>query len=468
MCMQNGTYLRIGPGVWKVGDHELQHLFDGYGTLVRVSFRRGCATGAHRQIESDAYQATREHGHPLLREFSELIPIRPGNLLDRACSAVGLATGSVLSDNANTLVLQLGDGRVMCLAEATKSATLVDPETLRTIGKFCYADNLWGVIQSTHPIVTHSELLTVLPDVARCGYVVARMEAGSNDRKAIGRINCRGGPAPGWVHSFAATENYIVVPEMPLRYSVASMLKSEQVPLYIFDWLPASGSYMHVLCRSTGNTVACVEVPPFLAIHFINAFEERRKDGNGLTDALIVDCCEHFANPAIIQALALPRLRSLDVGSHEFPDARVARFKLPLDGKRSGELETLLDPVEHGRAVEMSSINPAYQGKEYQYVYACGAHRPTNFLNMLTKIDLVGKEAKSWHEEGAVPSEPIFVARTGATDEDDGVIISTVSTVDGDGYTLLLDAMTFKEIARVRFPYGLPYGFHGCWIPEKI
>lgn len=49
-----------------------------------------------------------------------------------------------------------------------------------------------------------------------------------------------------------------------------------------------------------------------------------------------------------------------------------------------------------------------------------------------------------------------------------GIVISTVSTTDGDGYALLLDAMTFKEIARVRFPYGLPYGFHGCWIPEKI
>jgi len=49
-----------------------------------------------------------------------------------------------------------------------------------------------------------------------------------------------------------------------------------------------------------------------------------------------------------------------------------------------------------------------------------------------------------------------------------GVVISIVSTMDGDGYVLLLDATTFKEIARVRFPYGLTFGFHGCRIPEKI
>jgi carlactone synthase/all-trans-10'-apo-beta-carotenal 13,14-cleaving dioxygenase len=49
-----------------------------------------------------------------------------------------------------------------------------------------------------------------------------------------------------------------------------------------------------------------------------------------------------------------------------------------------------------------------------------------------------------------------------------GVVISIVSTMEGDGYALLLDAMTFQEIARVRLPYGLPYGFHGCWIPENV
>jgi carotenoid cleavage dioxygenase-like enzyme len=60
---------------------------------------------------------------------------------------------------------------------------------------------------------------------------------------------------PGWVHSFAVTEKYIIVPEMPLRYSVTGVLKSELTPWYIFDWVPESGSYMHVICRLTGKTV---------------------------------------------------------------------------------------------------------------------------------------------------------------------------------------------------------------------
>jgi carlactone synthase/all-trans-10'-apo-beta-carotenal 13,14-cleaving dioxygenase len=94
--------------------------------------------------------------------------------------------------------------------------------------------------------------------IFRRGHRVVRMAAGSNERKVIGRVHCRGGGGhapPGWVHSFAVTDKYIVVPEMPLRYSLTGVLKSQLTPWYIFDWLPESGSYMHVICRFTGKTV---------------------------------------------------------------------------------------------------------------------------------------------------------------------------------------------------------------------
>lgn len=102
--------------------------------------------------------------------------------------------------------------------------------------------------------------------------------------------------------------------------------------------------------------------------------------------------------------------------------------------------------------MDMCSINPAFLGKPYRYAYACGAVRPCNFPNTLTKVistpaslfhyhfmyctleliefsiselqlDLVDGKAKNWYDEGAVPSEPFFVARPGATEEDDGKFI---------------------------------------------
>ncbi|CAA7402796.1 unnamed protein product [Spirodela intermedia] len=456
-----GTYLRNGPGLWNIEDHEFRHLFDGYATLVGVHFEGGRLKAGHRQIQSEAYKAAVKNKRLCYREFSETP--RAENLLAYVGELAGLFSGSSLTDNANTGVVKLGDGRVICLTETIKGTIQVDPETLETIGMFEYEDDLGWLIQSAHPIVTDSEYLTLLPDLVRPGYQVVRMEPGSNVRRLIGRVDCRGGPAPGWVHSFPATENYVVVPEMPLRYCAQNLLRAEPSPLYKFEWHPESGAFLHVMCKASGNIVTSVEVPLYVTFHFINAYEEQ--DGDGRAVAIVADCCEHNADTAILENLKLQKLRSFS-RVDSLPDARVGRFRIPLDGTPRGVLETALDPEHHGRGMDMCSINPKYMGKKYRYAYACGAKRPCNFPNTLTKIDLVEKTTRTWHEEGAVPSEPLFVERPGAVREDDGAVISVISGMDGGGYVLLLDGSTFKEIARGRLPYGLPYGLHGCWVPR--
>ncbi|CAN6327573.1 unnamed protein product [Urochloa humidicola] len=464
----DGTYLRNGPGLWNLGEHGFRHLFDGYATLVRVSFRDGRAAGAHRQVESDAYIAALAHGGVRHREFSEApVPSTRSGLVSRLMGRSSRFAGHLaalcapITDNANTGVVALGDGRVLCTSEAVSSWILVDPDTL---GKFRYGDRLGGLVHSAHPVVSESsELWTLVPDLLRRGYMVVRMEAGGDERVVVGRVRCRGRSGVGWVHSFPVTEHYVVVPEMPLRYSVRSLFRAEPTPLYLFDWRPEGGSYMHVVCRASGNTVASVEVPPFVTFHYINAYEETDAD-DGRTTAVVVDCCEH-EDTSILDSLRLDSLRSL-AGHDDLPDARVGRFRIPLDGSPTGELTAALDPEEHGRAMDMCSINPAYRGKPYRYAYGCGARRPCNFPNTLSKVDLVEGKATAWHEEGMVPSEPLFVGRPGATREDDGVVISLVSGKDGSGYAVVLDGTTFQEVARAKFPYGLPFGLHGCWIPR--
>ncbi|KAI3454091.1 hypothetical protein Pfo_010754 [Paulownia fortunei] len=457
----NGTYLRNGPGLWHIGDYNFRHLFDGYATLVRLHFENGRLVMGHRQIESDAYKAAKKNKKLCYREFSE-VP-KPDNFLAYIGDLANLFSGASLTDNSNTGVVKLGDGRVVCLTETIKGSIVIDPDTLDTLGKFEYRDNLGGLIHSAHPIVTDNEFLTLLPDLIKPGYLVVRMEPGENERKVIGRVNCRGGPAPGWVHSFPVTEHYVVVPEMPLRYCAQNLLKAEPTPLFKFGWHPDSKGYMHVMCKASGKIVASVEVPLYVTFHFINAYEE--KDEDGRVRAIIADCCEHNADTTILQKLCLQNLRSFS-GQDVLPEARVGRFRIPMDGSPYGSLEAALDPNEHGKGMDMCSINPAFLGKKYRYAYACGAQRPCNFPNTLTKIDLLEKKAKNWHDEGSVPSEPFFVPRPGATKEDDGVVISMISDKNGEGYALLLDGSTFEEIARAKFPYGLPYGLHGCWVPK--
>uniref|UniRef100_A0A0D3A2E3 Uncharacterized protein n=1 Tax=Brassica oleracea var. oleracea TaxID=109376 RepID=A0A0D3A2E3_BRAOL len=100
----------------------------------------------------------------------------------------------------------------------------------QTIGKFKYDDRLCDhMIHSAHPIVTETEMWTLIPDLVKPDYLVMRMEAGSNKREVMARVKCRSGSwGPGWVHSFGVTENYVLIPKMPLRYKCSCFLNQSR------------------------------------------------------------------------------------------------------------------------------------------------------------------------------------------------------------------------------------------------
>ncbi|KAG6427903.1 hypothetical protein SASPL_112150 [Salvia splendens] len=400
-----GTYLRNGPGIWHVGDYNLQHLFDGYAALVCLNLDSGRLVMGHRQIESEAYKAAQKNKKVCFR--------------------------ASLTDNTMTGVVKLGDGRVLCLTETQKGSILIDPNTLETLGKFEYTDNLGGLIQAAHPIVTNTEYITLLPDLINPGRQVVRMDPGTNERKLMVRVNCRGRPSPEWVHSFPMTENYVVVLEMPLGYCPQNLLKAELTELYKFQWLPDSKAYMHVMCKATGKTV-----PPFVTFHFINAYEETDEEGRVM--AVIADRCEHNADPAILPNLSL----------HNYTTKMVGRFRIPIDGIPNGTLEAALDPNEHGRGMDMCSINSNFSGKKYRLLW-------TRRLRASARNALSRPSPSLWLCR--VPLEKMMV----------NVVIFMVSQKNGDGFALVLDGTTFEEIARAKFPYDLPYGLHGCWVPKN-
>ncbi len=54
------------------------------------------------------------------------------------------------------------------------------------------------------------------------------------------------------------------------------------------------------------------------------------------------------------------------------------------------------------------------------------------------------------------------MARPGARDEDDGVLLSVVLDAEREtSHLLVLDARDLTELARAEAPHHIPYGFHG-------
>ena len=71
---------------------------------------------------------------------------------------------------------------------------------------------------------------------------------------------------------------------------------------------------------------------------------------------------------------------------------------------------------------------------------------------------------------GHASLEPVFVPRSGATDEDDGYIMSYVYNGErNSSEVVILSAQDFtgQPLAVVELPVRVPFGFHGNWIPDR-
>lgn len=115
---------------------------------------------------------------------------------------------------------------------------------------------------------------------------------------------------------------------------------------------------------------------------------------------------------------------------------------------------------------DLPQFNENYVFKPHRYVYSVVDRGHSSFVDSLMKTDTETGSSVFWEVPRHTPGEPIFISRPGATDEDDGTVMSVILDGDsGTSYLLCLDARTFSEVGRVvaDFPVGL--GFHGVHVP---
>ncbi len=59
----------------------------------------------------------------------------------------------------------------------------------------------------------------------------------------------------------------------------------------------------------------------------------------------------------------------------------------------------------------------------------------------------------------------MFIPKPGATAEDEGVLLSVLTSASGSSSLVVVDAATMKEMGRADLPYAVPYRFHGTFVP---
>ena len=428
--------MRNGPANYEVGDRRVNHWFDGQAMLHRFGFADGHVSYANRFLQTRARRAAEETGRITYSEFAT-DPCR--SLFQRVAAMFDPG----FSDNASVNVVRLGE-RFMAMTE-TPLPVDFDPETLQTLGVSDWEDKIGAGVTTAHPHLDPAtgEMVNYVTSFGRkTAYNVYALAPGSKSRRLIASIPVK---EPGYMHSFAITERYVVLMEHPLVVNPLKLALSGRPFVENYRWEPERGTRFLVVDRATGDLKAIHHGPASFVFHHVNAWEEG--------EDIVIDAAA-YEDAEIVSALYLDELLS---ARGSIPRSHLTRFRLGAGGVSSERIGA--------ESMELPRI--AYRRcntRPYRYVYAVSGSSETPIFDQLVKVDVQTGEERIWREEDTHPGEPVFVAAPGASGEDEGVALSVVLDAKaGDSFLLVLDAETFEERARARVPQHIPYGFHGAY-----
>lgn len=410
------------------------HPFDGDGMLHRIDFQNGRANYSNRFIRTRCFHAEQETQGSLW-----------GGLMDRVETAKrpGFGAHGSLKDSASTDVI-VHAGKALATFYQCGEAYVVNPETLETEGVAH-----WGPLDgvSAHPKVDErtGELLffNYSKHAPYMHYGVVDAENKLTHYRPVPL------PGPRLPHDMACTENYVILNDFPLFWD-ATQLEQNRHVVRLHD-LP---SRFAIVPRHGDGEIRWFEAKPTFVLHWTNAYE----DG----DEIVLD--GYFqSNPEPGKFKNAPEGYEHMMGhldEHTF-GSRLHRWRFNLKTGKTTE-QTLDD-----RILEFGTINQRYSGRKYRYAYSTTSKPGWFLFTGFVKHDLETGESESYAlGDGRYGSEAPFAPRLGATDEDDGYLVSFVIDENrGASECVIIDAKRIADgpVARIALPHKICSGTHACW-----
>ncbi|KAJ3555078.1 hypothetical protein NM688_g2774 [Phlebia brevispora] len=496
----SGVLYRTGPGTTRIPATsdptkiiDIQHWFDGLaihhrfeifvgGKRVSYCSRKGAEDLEKRIADTGEYPGVSfgQRGDPcrgIFRKFFtvwETMRILASPLSPSMVNISVTLTPNMPGLNTEGLGLTSSSGARYIVAKTDASALqLVDPNTLEPLLSASYQDidpRLNGPLSAAHSCRDQETGDFYNYSLAFGGrlptYKVFRIRGRDGSVDILAEIK---DAPPAYIHSFAMTQRYIILCIWQAHikhWGLSIPLNKNMTDSIDTSWKPHVDTVFYVVDRIKGGIVSkykvwILDTPPFFCFHHLNSFDDPE------TGDIIIDMSIYPDNK-IIDLLYLQHLRSSDENHHS-STVCARRFRLLSPGRpetRDAIVEFTRPQTE---GIELPVVAPQVQGKVYRYAYGINSSdsRANHTLaDGLIKLDMSSEAAASkvWRLPGHIPSEPIFVPRPGAVNEDDGVLLSVVLDEQGERSAMVvLDAATMTEVARAELPYVFPIGFHGVW-----
>ncbi len=415
-----GRYLRNGPNPAVAPDPASYHWFTGAGMVHGIRIANG---------KADWYRNRWVRGSEACAALGE--PLPPGPREGR-------------NDAPNTNVVGLA-GRTFAIVEAGGKPVELDYE-LATIAHNPFDGTLAGAYTAHphhDPITGETHAVTYRGDEPnKVWHVVLDKDAQVIREEAIAVSD---GPS---IHDCAITENYVLVLDLPVTFSMKMLLGGYRFP---YAWNDAHPARVGLLPRGgAGDSIIWVPVEPCYVFHPANAYEA----GDG---KVIVDVVAH---------------ETMFATSKRGPDSERSRMERWTIDPVAG---TTTRTVIHDHPQEFPRYDERLTTRPYRYIYSVALpDRVSSEMEIadtrLFRHDLTeGTTAVRDFGPGHHPGEFVFVPRGDDGAEDDGWLIGLVVNMNDETTALhILNADDFSgpPQAVVHLPHRVPPGFHGNWVAD--
>lgn len=427
-----GVFYRNGAEPLYPPNEGDYHWFDGDGMVFGFYIEDGRVSMRNRWVRTEKFNLEKEHGRRLFGIFGNPLTSLP-------------ETEGVRYNTANTNVILHG-GKLLALMEGAPPIAL-DPRTLDTLGE----DHYGGLINTTfsaHPTVDWFN-----GEMVNFGAMLEGQ--GGGNRVRLDRISQDGQllktdyfetPWLSPMHTVLLTENYIILPVLPIECS----LERAKAGGPLVSWREDLNTRVGIMPRyGDASEIRWLELEPRHMYHEFNAWEE---DGKIIADVAAAENTALYPNADGTKKAHLDTTQSLrrwtidlskntDVIKEEILNDRDIQFPRPDDRLMTRATYQTFSNMNQesvdGRADGMDSVMRynTKTGEEDIYSFGKGAHC----------------------------GELIFAPRIGAKDEGDGYAVTLVHRANSpESSFVVFDASNIKAgpLAEAVVPFQISSGFH--------
>lgn len=258
-------------------------------------------------------------------------------------------------------------------------------------------------------------------------------------------------PYSAMVHDFVFTENYIIIPILPITGDLNRAMEGGAP----FAWEPDKGIHVGILPRNggTAENIRWLEMDICFTFHFMNAYEKGNK--------ISIDCCQ-FEEP--------PLFARPDGSKISNVTPYLNRWTIDLDNPNARVEFKQIDEYQS----EFPQCDPRYAGQEYRhgwYISPDGTMKSVqqdneDVFNSIGHFDHQTGQTERYSLGQCYTSEAIFVPRSANSAEGDGYLLAVVTSNESKTSSLyIFDALKVAEgpLAKVHLNHRVPVGFHGAW-----